>query len=354
MNALLGSLLFGSSLVSPPTEHTKEDVGVRLEWEAPSECPDEDAFLGRLADAYGRPLRLDPQAEASIAAKVVRERQRSYRLEIETVVAGQTERRTLEAPTCEAVVDASALVVALALEPFARGGDPTAETDDGESNVVPPPPPASAVRAPAPAVVEPRESVTPSAAPVSSPSERSQRAVSQRLGLFVDAAAGVGLTTTIAGGLVGGLAWQRRRARLEASVRHLFARTTAAEPGVRLALTSGALRGCFVPAWGRFELQTCGGLAVGGLRGEGAGPSVVPEPRTALWFGLLGAVGAGVSIARWAVLRAGAELTVLPALPRFHVHAAAGDRAVHRALPVGASFTLGIEMRFEVTRVTSR
>ena len=65
-------------------------------------------------------------------ARVTRTKEGSYRVRLETTMAGTAGERTLEAPSCKALADAAALVLALTFDPkaveAARGTSPAQGT----------------------------------------------------------------------------------------------------------------------------------------------------------------------------------------------------------------------------------
>lgn len=343
----LGLLL--ALLVGSP-EHDRDvpdpaSFGVQVDWRAPAECPDAATFLRQLSGTVGRPLHFDPQATASLHANVVHDVGTApvvYRLELTTAVEDQIEIRSLEAAECDDLIEASALVAALTLEPFARP----------ESGRVPEPQPTSVEIPDArPATPVPQsESATKrveSRAAHQHPTPPSRRPTPPNIGAaFVDAGLGIGTTTTIAGGLIGGLGWQRGRARIEVSARHWFARRTRSSPGSQLFATAAGLHGCFVPQTAHFEFPLCGGVSAGALTARGTGTAVAPQRQTVPWLAILTRAGVAWPVTPWLALRGGAELAAVPSRAVFHVKSANGDRRVYAAPPVNARLTLGVELRF--------
>ncbi len=346
---------------SPPTDAQldRSPLDINVMWEAPTPCPTAAAFLDKVETLTGRALRFDADALATIEGQVQRGPDGDYHLELTTRIGEQREARSLHAPTCDAVVDASALVVALALEPHTSDGPSTAvqrettiEDPDAE---VPALPPTSAVAAesvdhrPLPPSVpaDPRDASTPTAPPRAA-IERARVVRPHAVLVLAEGAAALAQTTTLAAGVAGAVGWQRGRARIDLGARHWFRTRTTSDPGVRLSLTSGALRGCFVPAWGRVELPVCGGLEAGGMRARGRGTGVTPFAGTAAWFAMLAGMDVVVGLTPWLGVRARAEIAVAPSRPTFHVRAAEVDRRVYLAAPVNARLGLGLRARFSL------
>lgn len=89
-----------------------------LSWQAPAACPAREAWLGSLR------ARVDPTVWAEAAPKLrasvrIEARASGYALALETELDGATGQRQLEAARCEELVEASALIVALAIDPSA-------------------------------------------------------------------------------------------------------------------------------------------------------------------------------------------------------------------------------------------
>jgi hypothetical protein len=361
------AVVLGAAGVEPAPDD-RATLGVSVAWEAPDPCPDAAALLARVELITRRALRFDPDASATIEGRVYQGTSGDYHVDLTTRIGEQRETRALRATTCEAVVDASALVVALALEPHTSGSPLDASEGETAGSVSAAGGPAS----PSPSVPEPMQPATreppaeppttsdaapepharvPGSAPWSVPATATARARRpQSLISFAEGAGALAQTTTIAGGIAGGLGWQHGRARIDLGARHWFRATTATDPGVRLALTSGALRGCFVPTWGRVELPMCAGVEAGGMRARGRGTGVRSEAGTAPWFALLAGVDLVVVLTPWLGLRARVELAVALSRPTFHVFAPDVDRRVYVAAPVNARLGLGLQARFSLAR----
>ncbi len=114
------SLLLASLLVT--------SVELDLQWSGPSSCPDQFDVELRVADLVGRSITMGPEAAWSARADV-RLASKTYvtNLRIDSVLG--TESRTLHAPDCEALADAVAVIVALALDSGPVGGPPQPAPD---------------------------------------------------------------------------------------------------------------------------------------------------------------------------------------------------------------------------------
>jgi hypothetical protein len=99
-----------------------------LVWDAPAECPSGDVVEKHVRERLGSQAgRVSLRAHAT----VIRE-ETGFRVRLQTFRSGQRGVRELAAPTCEALVDALAVIVALAVEPDVLGRNPA----NSESNAL--------------------------------------------------------------------------------------------------------------------------------------------------------------------------------------------------------------------------
>jgi hypothetical protein len=141
-----------------------DTVPVRIRYDAPSSCPDEQAFYGAV---QSRTALVRPAREGETA--------RAFRVHIALDPAGSvgelraieegrdTTSRRVEAPTCDEVVQALALTVALSVDPMASIAPTRPPPAPPASTSAPPPPPPRASAVPAmnrPAVVPVHPGVT--------------------------------------------------------------------------------------------------------------------------------------------------------------------------------------------------
>ena len=150
------SLLLLAALLRAPTssepssagDPSQEPLPLRVDWTAEPSCPDAEALRVELVRLLHRELRFDPDAEARVEA-VIRRHPREFVLELSVFAGSLHEQRTLRAERCEEFRTAAALVVALALEPWAAGIAPPA-VPEPETVPVEAPPEAPGEPAPVP------------------------------------------------------------------------------------------------------------------------------------------------------------------------------------------------------------
>lgn len=312
---------------------------VELEWRAPDGCARGEAVVAEVERLLaGRtPARAAVRADVSAEGAGV----------AATVVIAGAAPRVLRAGGCEALAQAVAVVIAVAVDP---GLADTLAPGPAAPELVPPPPepvtpspdPASdAVTSDAPA----RVAVTPTAAAPTAPPERRRPRVSHAIGARAGALIGLSDLPTAAIGLTYALA--RGLLRVEARAQVATPRRSTYDdardgPGVRVqALTLGAL-GCVSPGGATVRVPLCLGAEAGPMIGQGIGVAN-PQTRASLWASGLLTAGLVGRVHRRLDLLVGAELGVALRRPAFHV----GEReALVRSRPFGVRVLVGFEVVF--------
>lgn len=115
-----GLLLGGRAGRAEHTEAPREVV--HISYRAPAACGDQSAFLARVAARTSR-FQVDEQlADARLFAVVIREQSRRYEGELSVQSQGLApEVRRLSDRDCPALLEALALMMALAIDPLAQG-----------------------------------------------------------------------------------------------------------------------------------------------------------------------------------------------------------------------------------------
>jgi hypothetical protein len=273
--------------------------GLDLSVSAAPACPAAAELLNRRLAA-----RL-AGAEPPSARVAVSIREGASGLELSVEIAqpgtGAAGSRVLHGESCEGLIEAAALVVAMALKlppPRRAATPPPIDTAPAASVALaaPPPPPASEVRVGGAAAIDG--------------------------GTLPEVAAGLGLAAAVRGERLGA-----RRARI------------ASDPDVGgdIAALAAAAAACYRPG----PLWLCAGAEIAALRGAGVG---VEQPETTS-FWLLGAAAS----ARWehhlgdrVVATLGGELVGHPIRPRYSL--SNPERLVHRPGWLSARLWLGAEV----------
>lgn len=277
-------------------------------------CPDER----RVRDDVERRLGRDPfsdDAARSIEAVVERvDEQWRATIRVRDASGATVGERTLtrDEPRCDAVVDASALAIALTI-------DPDAPTD--------PPPPA-----PAPPRRRPRRARPSSPAPFAGPWVSVALRGAITAGLAPTVAPSLGLTAAVD---------VSPRWGMRVALDHAPA-MSAGDPRFAFGFTRAAVEGCGRP-WitSRVELAICAGLA-GALTQAAVRRASSLDAGESPWLGVAGSVAVTVRpSSRWFVsLRAEGAAAI--ARSRFNVLPGAGAVYEQPALSGGASVELGV------------
>jgi hypothetical protein len=324
LSVALAVALAGPSEDPPP-------LPIDLEWSAPPECPDRDAFVRMMEDVAKHELVLSGDAELEIDARVDMSAER-YALRLALRSPQGEEVRELEAPACDDVVAAGSLVVATRLLAPAEDARVPSPPHD--------PPPVAAV----PGIVDaPAVAAKPSRTPA--PRSRARPRARAALGLLGGVA--FGATPRTAGTLRAIVAVQWPAARLEVFAKHVFAqrRDETSAPALRAWITGAGALGCWSPAMRRLEIPVCGGIELAQLGGEGTGALGGSRVRTGLLVGLPIEAGVIWSPIRWLALRLLAGVSIGVRRPGFHLLDAGERVAIWRPWRVAPYALGGLEVR---------
>lgn len=115
---LLGGagMVCGALLGWPQPTGAEPSAIFRFSWAAPEECPSQPQVQAEIARLVGGTIQLH---EGDLEAKATVSHGPLWAADLTTQHAGQTGRRTIEAPSCKAAADAIALIVALLIDPDA-------------------------------------------------------------------------------------------------------------------------------------------------------------------------------------------------------------------------------------------
>jgi len=255
---------------------------VEIAWSAPADCPTTPDVEASIRDLLGRPPHLPDGRKLEIKARAERKRDRGWSGTIETRLGTTTGSRTIATESCRAVADATALIVALMIDPeavAARASPPAAPS--------PPQDPSRAIRAP-PAATETAVSRAP---------PPSRRGLARTLSLGPMLAVDVGTLPRPSYGAGGRVGVKVGRSALELGV---LASTsargtipgTAPPAGGSFRFWSASLSACPAFAVRRFDLGACAEIDAVEVKGTGFGVTARYE-NDARWL----ALGAG-AIAR--------------------------------------------------------
>jgi hypothetical protein len=326
----LAALELAAGLVSPAPAIAEPDAGaIAVHWAAPGECERGERARRRIAIDLGErtpgervdvDVRVQPDGEAWRAMLELR---------------GPTQaQRTIVARDCDALADGVALVVVVALDPFALGRAARTRTLAAREE-------AALARA------EPPSDDAPPAQVERAPSRRGTRlrepvhaALRAELGASAFALPGIGVLVGIAP-VVDGDRW-----RVEVPVRWSLPREQNVREGVggRLQLVAAGPRGCWVPGRRTVGVPLCAGLEAGAMIGRGRGDALVRTDVAATRW-----LAATLSVAvRWRVHRRFATWLAIEGIvpfgrPAFHV---VRDGDVFQSRAAAVLVALGAELHF--------
>lgn len=347
---IAAACLAGGILLAAPAR--AEAPALKLTWRAPAGCPSSDA----VRDAATRTAS-DRAAKASSLeadARVERlERAGRWRVTLRTRRGDATGERSIEAASCSALADATAVVLALAL--VSPDAAPEAATADVPADAAGAPPPATATATATPATpARPADharaaerEATPARVPPAEDVSREASTPEPEHALAVAAAMmvdGATLPAPSSGG-GGSVAWTPGRLRLEAGAA-LFAgqsRTTSVSAaGADLRLFVAGARGCASIVRAPIDVAPCAGADVNVVTAHGFGAPANYDT-SAAWASAAGGAIVRIPIRHWIAVRAQLDAIVPLSRPTFVVE---GEGAIHRSAAIGARGGIGAELLF--------
>ena len=311
-SAAVLTLLGGTALAAAPAE---------LDWQTPPGCPSRERVLSEVAR-----LVVTAPAEPLRARAVVTEHRDGFRVSI--VLAGAVRgARTLRARSCESIARATALIIALAVDPQAAA----VVSEETETPLQPASPPPTA------------DTATTPAAPAPPPTRGAHPLVF--LGFLGERALVPGLA---AGAELGaGLRWRFVRGDVAAGIIPLSSATLADHPGIsgQFSLAFLALRTCGGFVDDSVALLGCATLRGSRIwaRGEGASPSFdevahVVSFEPGFLIRVPGSLGVGAEF--------GANLVIPLTRPSFVFADGDTEHALFRPAAFGAVAKLAVSYEF--------
>lgn len=325
-NRLLCSCLaFAAALFAGPLQAEEPRIPgvVSLRADTPEECGDDAELVHRIEALLGRSLAGRSAEPLSVRLRVLGDPNRGYVAQISFAGARGNEQRSLEHPSCDKLIEASALVIALAIDP-----DAVHEVERAKAANEPP----------VPALPTPPLAATPTPVVRSEPEPKPEAKVEPahsplrgaRLGL--SATLGAGPLPDLGGGLQVALGFQRSSLRAELVGRYWMTRSqrvsVAPNTNAEFDLVTLGVRGCWLPIASDWAVAACAGVDVGDLRGTGIGLEAA-RSNHARYSDLAGSVR--VAYPRWRVApEAGFELAGALERPGFGVRDGEISRETYR------------------------
>jgi len=322
---LLRGLGLGLGLAwAPSAARAQAPASFAFAWGAPEGCPSAAAVQAEidnlLGGAAGDRVRQDLAVQATVEHLAL------WQVTLETQSGMISGHRTIEAGTCQGLASATALIVALMIDP-----DAVAAHASQAKAASPEVPPIPATPAPAPAPPRPARATFVLAG----------LGAAGHLGVLPGPDVGIGATI----GLLRGQ-W-RVELRGAYGPRQVPSDALADAPNVhgKFRFFAGTLAGCWLRLGRVVDLGPCAEAEIGAVHGEGAGADRIIA-QTTPWFGL-GAGGVAVLKATpW--LRFPIHLDAVAPLwrPHFVWSNVEANRPIFRAAPVGGRLIAGAELQF--------
>jgi len=327
----LGLALTVSGLV--PDAQADVESGFVFEWRAPDGCPPASMVEAEVEHLLGSPAREHSSGDLRVHATV--ERGVLWFVTLETASKTASGHRTIEAATCRGLANATALIVALMIDPDAVA----ARTGKAEGEETPPPaPPVPMARLPAPTPMR-------SSAELGNPIARATYGL---LGVAAAGNLGVMPSPDVGGSASVGVIRPRWRgeARAAYGFRQVQSASLADPSGAygRFSFLAGTLAGCMTFYLPNLEMGPCASAEVGVVRGQGFRTSRTSS-KDAPWI----ALGAG----GWLAIRASPWLyfpihvdAVFPLWRPRYVFVGDVSTPIFQSWFVGGRLTAGVELRF--------
>ncbi len=304
----MGALIGAAVLLRAPAAQAEGGPGIALEWEAPAECPSEQDAISKVEYLLGASLESLPAQQLRFEARISKTSASvpTYGIELRVSSEEESSERRFEDTSCVLLMEAAALVVALAIdpekvearqrvlesEPGTAGG--SAPSPEGASAVAAAPLPVVEERRPGGQERNPSPRTPPRANPDSTratPMDRdaTRRGALLRLGARFEAAVPMllGVAGSAVVGIEGGLgailgdAWYFLGT---GQYWFLGTETVPKNPAARLELNGvgGAARLCFTPGRSGWGIEACAGASAISISAKGAG--FEPTRRTRGWW----------------------------------------------------------------------
>ena len=326
----LGCALTTSGLA--PNTRADAGGGLAFAWRAPEGCPPASAVEAEIERLLGGPAGEHSSSDLHVQATV--ERGALWFVTLETASKTASGHRTIEAATCRGLANATALIVALMIDPDAVA----ARTGIAKGDETPPPSPSvPTARAPTPTPAEPG----------SEPGKASARETHGLLGVAAAGSLGVLPSPDVGGSASVGVVRPRWRgeARATYGLRRVQSDPLADAAGAygRFSFVAGSLAGCMSFLWPGLEMGPCASAEVGVVRGQGVGASQTTSKPTP-WI----AVGAGGFLAIRANPWLYFPIHVDAVFPLWRPHYVFSNvpTPIFQSWFVGGRLTAGVELRF--------
>jgi len=113
--------VLGCALVGSPCSASDETPGIlKFTWDAPADCPSAEGVRMEISRLLHGDIQIRQGGDLDV--RVMVRNGETWSADLSTLQGGQAGRRFIEAPSCPSVADATALIVALMIDPDAVAG----------------------------------------------------------------------------------------------------------------------------------------------------------------------------------------------------------------------------------------
>ncbi len=346
--ALVAVLMIGRG---PPTAqnepHVSPSIEVAFAWQAPPSCPTAAHVVTDIEALGGVTLAVSASAAIHIVGRIDAHKD-GYTLDLELPRGDAVEHRSLEAPSCELLARAAALVVALTLAPLTSARHTlTLQSSDAGAQ--------SSISAPPPETLSLPTREDPDEEPVPTPSDdmpTTPLSLREHALVFgVSAGASARLLPGPSGVVAGELAWRWRD--VDLGVRGFVASPAEQQTrsvSVRAGLAAAGLQVRYAPRFGPLEMDFRGGPLLGALWGQVRGAQVRATPTRDLWVAAMAEVGLSWPAQGLVALRVGLSAILVLRRPGIHLRQGAQNAVLFRAPRGGIRILAGPQLRFSLQR----
>ena len=323
---------------------------VALEWVAPDACPDA-AYVGREVDRLLAGTSPSGAPYLRARAEVHQSPSRAWNVELRTTGPNGPGFRTVAAESCRALADATALILALAVDPdrVAANRPKPAPLQDS----VPPAPEQTQAAGP-PSSATAAASPVPAPQPIVIAEQRRALAPPQRLRdlgwqFEVSAVVDVGTLPSAAPGVAATLAWVPRALaslRLEVAANIFFdqAQDDPRAQSGQFALRTFDAGACVQRPLSRVEVSACADAEVAWLLAQGLYETQA-WPGDAVWLVLRARAMAAYRLTSTAAVRGDVGAGYDTTQPEF-IAVGVGQGFIHQPARTTGRVSLGLEIRF--------
>lgn len=323
--------LVALALSASPTRAQDAPLPVTLTWTGPDNCADGEIVRATVREIFGGAV---PAAAPFRATAQVRERRGQLRLELVLERDGQRSRRVLSASTCDGLVSAAALILAIAIDPSCGLRGP--QDEPGEAAAEP-----LAVSEP---VTRPIQAVEPEESPhrIQPPNVSSRTPVAIHYFLRVAAELTLNMLPAPAMGasIAGGVAYGRTRVSLGLA---FSAPRTAASGELSADISSIAARllGCYELGRGVLVIEPCLGVEMGDVIASSVSAQIANVGH-GLVLAASASIAAHIRVTRRVVAFLGADFVLPVVRPGFTID----STEFFRVAQYGARAFAGFELHF--------